>query len=69
MVTRDAIRNLRPGNRLEVRCEDAADLDSSYQTIYQMRKEMGLSKDIMPISRFGPKTMVVVEYRKEASDG
>lgn len=69
MVTRDAIRNLRPGNRLEVRCKDAADLDSTYQTIYQMRREMGLSKDIMPISRLGLKTMVIVEYRKEASDG
>lgn len=64
MVTRDAIRNLKPGNRLEIQCENAADLDSTYQTVYQMRREMGLSKDTMPISRLGAKTMVVVEYRK-----
>lgn len=64
MVTRDAIRNLKPGNRLEIQCENAADLDSTYQTIYQMRREMGLSKDVMPISRIVTRTMVVVEYRK-----
>lgn len=64
MVTRDAIRNLRPGNRLEIQCESAADLDSTYQTIYQMRKEMGLCKEVMPISRLAPKSMVIVEYKK-----
>lgn len=64
MVTRDAIRNLKPGNRLEIQCESAADLDSTYQTVYQMRKEMGLNKEVMPISRLGAKMMVIVEYRK-----
>lgn len=66
MVTRDAIRNLKPGNRLEIQCKNTADLDSTYQTAWQMRNEMGISKDTMTISRIGTRQMVVVEYKADA---
>lgn len=67
MVTRDTIRNLKPGYKLTIECSGAADLDSTYQTAYQVRKELGLSKDAMSISRLGSQNMVVVEYRKGGS--
>ncbi len=64
MVTRDTIRNLRPGNRLVIQCDGAADLDSSYMTAYQIRRELGLDKATMAISRSVTTNTVVVEYKK-----
>ncbi len=64
MVTRDTIRNLKPGYKLSIECSGSADLDSTYQTAYQVRKELGIPKDVMVISRLGTQNMVVVDYRK-----
>lgn len=64
MVTKDTIRNLRPGYKLTIECDGAADLDSTYQTAWRTRKEMGISKDVMVISRIGPSETVIVEYKK-----
>lgn len=64
MVTRDTIRNLKPGYKLAIECSGSADLDSTYQTAYQVRKELGIPRDVMVISRLGTQNMVVVDYRK-----
>lgn len=64
MVTRDTIRNLRPGNKLEIQCSGAADLDSSYMTAYQVRKELGLDNNTLVISKSAPACKIIVEYRK-----
>ncbi|MDE6649650.1 MAG: hypothetical protein K2K45_06950 [Muribaculaceae bacterium] len=69
MVTRESIRNLLPGQKLTIECSGTADLDSTYQTAWQVRKELGLSKDVMPISRLGSQNIVIVEHRKDAADG
>lgn len=55
-----------PGYRLEIQCENTADLDSTYQNAWQTRKELGIDKSIMPISRIGSREMVVIEYLKES---
>ena len=64
MVKRDAIRNLSPGNKLLISCDSAAELNSAYQTAYQMRQEVGLSKDELSISKLATEMVVVTEYQK-----
>lgn len=66
MIRREVIRNMLPGYRLEIQCENTADLDSTYQNAWQTRKELGIDKSIMPISRIGSREMVVIEYLKES---
>lgn len=66
MIRRKVIRNMLPGYRLEIQCENTADLDSTYQNAWQTRKELGIDKSIMPISRIGSREMVVIEYLKES---
>ena len=61
MVKREAIRNLCPGNTLEIKCADAADLDSTYQTAMQVRREKGLTGEAMPITRSGPTCTVIIK--------
>lgn len=65
MVTRESIRNLLPGQKLTIECSGTADLDSTYQTAWQVRKELGLPKEVMPISRLGSQNVVVVERKKD----
>ena len=67
MVTRDTIRNLRPGNRLEIQCDSAGDLLSSYMTAYQIRKELGFDKNTMVISMSVTTNKVIIEYKKGVS--
>ena len=66
MIRREVIRNMLPGYRLEIQCENTADLDSTYQNAWQTRKELGIDKSVMPISRIGSREMVVIEYLKES---
>lgn len=66
MIRREVIRNMLPGYRLEIQCENTADLDTTYQNAWQTRKELGIDKSIMPISRIGSREMVVIEYLKES---
>lgn len=66
MIRREVIRNMLPGYRLEIQCENTADLDSTYQNAWQTRKELGIDKSIMPISRIGSREIVVIEYLKES---
>lgn len=65
MVKKEQIRSMQPGHRLEVPCSGAADLDSTYQTAYQTRRELGLSSAEMAISRIATREMIVIEYLKK----
>lgn len=69
MIKRDVIRNMLPGYRLEIQCENTADVDSTYQNAWQVRKELGIDKSVMPISRIGSREMVIIEYLNTKKGG
>lgn len=65
-VTKEYIKNLLPGLVLTINCPNAAELDSAYQTALKARKEMGMDKDSMRITRLAKEMKVEVEhYEKE----
>lgn len=65
MITKDFIRNMRLGTTATVRCSDAADMDSTYQTALQVRKELGITSDIMGITRKAKELTVIIDLRPQ----
>ena len=67
-VSKEYIKNLLPGLMLTVTCPNAAELDSAYQTALKARKEMGLDKDTMRITRLAKEMKVEVEHYEEGGE-
>lgn len=68
MITKDFIRNMRWGTTATVRCSDAADMDSTYQTALQVRKELGITSDIMGITRKAKELTVIIDLRPQPAE-
>ena len=68
-VSKEYIKNLLPGLMLTVACSNAAELDSTYQTALKARKEMGLDKDTMRITRLAKEMKVEVERLEKGGEG
>lgn len=56
---------MRWGTTATVKCSDAADMDSTYQTALQVRKELGLPSDIMGITRKAKTLEVIIDLRPQ----
>lgn len=67
-VSKQDFKKLRPGQILTAVCLNAAELDSAYQTALKARKELGLNKADMRVTRLAKEMKVEVE-RKENSYG
>lgn len=65
LIGKEMIKNLRPGSTLTLRCKDLPEYNSSYQTAWQARQELGLGKDDLRISKDSKTLVIEVErYRK-----
>ena len=67
IVEREYLRKTPVGVTVTINCPNAAELDSTYQTALKARKELGLDKDSMRITRLA-KEMVVEVERKESQN-
>lgn len=63
-ITKEYVKNLTQGATLTMRCTDAANLDSVYQTSLKSRKELGLTADDMRVTRDAKGLRVEVERRE-----
>lgn len=50
-LSKYTIETMLPGQTLQIVCEDPAELDSATQLAYKTRREMGLAKSQLGISR------------------
>lgn len=57
-----------PGQLLIIRCNDLPELNSTQQTAYQARKELGYDQKIMRISQYARTMTVEVELPRESED-
>ena len=63
-IPKDYIKNLPEGCVLTGHCTTAQEIDNAYQTALTARKELGLDKDRMRISRYAKEMKVEIErYR------
>ena len=60
-ASKQDFKNLRSGQTLTVACLDAAELDSAYQTALQARKELGLTREGMRVTRRAKAMKIEVE--------
>lgn len=64
-VTKEYIKTLPEGGRLIFCFEDMANMDSAYQTSLTARRELGLDKNSMRISRYAKEMKIEIErYRQ-----
>lgn len=61
LIGKDLIKNLRPGSKLTLRCKDLPEYNSSYQTAWQARVDLGLSKEDLRISKDSKNLVIEVE--------
>lgn len=45
-LTKEQVKRMLPGQSMSIQCDNAAELDSVYQTALQARKESGVGYDI-----------------------
>lgn len=64
MLSKEQVKELKPGQTLVIECVDAAELKSSWQTAYQARKELGYDKKTMRISQSYVSMKVEVELKR-----
>lgn len=61
-LSKKDILAMRPGQMLTVHCENAAELDSSTQTAYRVRRMLCLPPDTMRIIRRAKKMSLSIKY-------
>ncbi|MDE6338545.1 MAG: hypothetical protein K2K97_02010, partial [Muribaculaceae bacterium] len=62
--TKEQVKEVKPCQTLVIECGDAAELNSSWQTAYQARRELGYDKTTMRISQSYVSMKVEVELKR-----
>ena len=66
LIGKETVKNLKPGSVLTLHCKDLPEYNSSYQTAWQARIDMGLDKEDLKINRNSKELVVRIErIRKE----
>lgn len=60
-IGKEYLKGLPVGSTLTLRCDTASEMDSAYQTALTARKDLGLDKTSMRISRFAKEMKLEVE--------
>lgn len=61
LIGKDLIKNLRPGSTLTLHCKDLPEYNSSYQTAWQARVDLGLKSDDLKISKDSRTLVIQIE--------
>lgn len=62
-VTKEQIRKLLPGQVLTIPCDNTAELDSTYQTAMQVKREEGMFP--IAITRSGKTNTIIIRRETE----
>lgn len=68
LIGKEMVKSLKPGSTLTLRCKDLPEYNSSYQTAWQARQELGLGKDDLAIRKDSKGLRIEIErLRREES--